>query len=426
MQLVDYNPAKLNEAIFGLEAMYQHRKANPKSKSDELYYELLLKFLVRFTTATEKGNYRVGGGAFTPSEILAAMDIVLYPALPVAGIVANPQSLRQDMFNTALEMGLPVAVCSAQRMWAGAIGLGYIPRPDIIVDTTHTCDDSLSGRLIADILDVPSYRIDRPLIYTEDAVSYYMAELQGFIHFLEDKTKRKLDWDRLEQAVEYSRQVDEIKKDIAEMRKAVPTPMRNRQMVSMEIVDFYWTGYPEAVEFYKVLRDEMRERVDTGKGGIPEERLRLLCFNLPPTHALKLLDWWEKEWGAVSIGEPLFTNMYRASELDPQKPLESLARKDFLGFCNCMYAPGEMLIEDCVRFAREYKVDGGVWYAPVACRANDAMIGMVTDALQKREGIPVVALDCDYMDPSHASEEQLRERTSVFFEMLKDRKAIRR
>jgi len=40
-------------------------------------------------------------------------------------------------------------------------------------------------------------------------------------------------------------------------------------------------------------------------------------------------------------------------------------------------------------------------------------------------GIPIAAFDCDYMDPAHASEEQLRERTAVFFEMLKDRKAVR-
>ena len=88
-------------------------------------------------------------------------------------------------------------------------------------------------------------------------------------------------------------------------------------MVYMEIMDFYWTGYPEAVEFYTILRDELKERVKMGRGGIPNEQLRLICFYFPPTHALKLLDWWEQKWGAVSISEPLFFNIYRMADLNP-------------------------------------------------------------------------------------------------------------
>ncbi len=71
----------------------------------------------------------------------------------------------------------------------------------------------------------------------------------------------------------------------------------------------------------------------------------LLYF--PPTYAIPIMKWWEKEWGAVSVAEPLFT-IYPSDEyiLDPGNPLESLAKKEFLdGFAFRQFLPGQRVAE---------------------------------------------------------------------------------
>ena len=425
MRADNFDPGALEAAIEGHTASIEFFKSQPDKKSDLIFMEISQKFLKRFKKAADDGDFLIASGGLLPAEIIAAMDLVPYLGIPLALRVGFFDEQRHQMIDTSRVEGMPTGTCSAQNMWMGAVALGYLPVPDVVLGTSHVCDDgNYQGALISSLLEVPTYRLDRPFYYSEDALRYYMAELETFIKFLEEKTNRRMDRDRLAEVIEYSRQANELRSEIEELRKRVPSPMRNRDIFKLQIAEFFWCGHPESVEMCRAIRDDLKERIEKGQDGTAEEKLRIMLLYFPPTYAIPIMKWWEKEWGAVSVAEPLFT-IYPSDEytLDPNNPLESLAKKEFLdGFAFRQFLPAQQVAEDCVRLAEDYRVDGGIWYAPHHCRAQNSMIKIVTDALKEKTGVLTCVIDTDYADSRYAPEDTLKEKTALFFEILNESK----
>lgn len=148
-----------------------------------------------------------------------------------------------------------------------------------------------------------------------------------------------------------------------------------------------YMGAPEAVEYLRAVRDEIRERVKCGKGYV-EERYRLIALFTPPNYNWKLLDWMEREHGACIVAEP-YNSHWGDFEYDFSRPWLTLARRAF---------------------------------RHPTCRQTCATIRTVKDALSERVGIPTLVLDMDTGDPSFISDEELKDKLESFFEMLAERK----
>jgi benzoyl-CoA reductase/2-hydroxyglutaryl-CoA dehydratase subunit BcrC/BadD/HgdB len=82
--------------------------------------------------------------------------------------------------------------------------------------------------------------------------------------------------------------------------------------------------------------------------------------------------------------------------------------------CAC-FTPNEERLDDIVRLAREYKVDGVVHYNLQFCHtyANEAV--KVEKTLEKA-GIPLLRVETDYSDEDAG---QLRTRVDAFLEMIR-------
>jgi len=61
-----------------------------------------------------------------------------------------------------------------------------------------------------------------------------------------------------------------------------------------------------------------------------------------------------------------------------------------------------------------------VYYAHVGCRHTCATIKLFKDILNEID-VPVLTLDCDILDPTITSEEEMREKLERFYELLEDR-----
>jgi benzoyl-CoA reductase/2-hydroxyglutaryl-CoA dehydratase subunit BcrC/BadD/HgdB len=126
------------------------------------------------------------------------------------------------------------------------------------------------------------------------------------------------------------------------------------------------------------------------------------------------------EHGAVSVVEPFFT-FWGEGHLDPAKPLEGVAKKSYMIPEIRMYGPLDNRAIDAIRqCARDYKVDGAVYWADVGCRHSCATIKLFKDVLEEID-LPVVTIDCDVVDPTGTSEAEVRAKLEQFFEMLEDR-----
>ena len=86
-----------------------------------------------------------------------------------------------------------------------------------------------------------------------------------------------------------------------------------------------------------------------------------------------------------------------------------------------MYGPlGERALKDIVDSAEQYKVDGAIYWAFMGCRHTCATVRLFKDILKEID-VPVLTLDCDIVDPTINSEEEIQEKLEQFFELLEDR-----
>jgi benzoyl-CoA reductase/2-hydroxyglutaryl-CoA dehydratase subunit BcrC/BadD/HgdB len=86
-----------------------------------------------------------------------------------------------------------------------------------------------------------------------------------------------------------------------------------------------------------------------------------------------------------------------------------------------MYGPlDDRAVKSIVDCAEQFKVDGAIYYADVGCRHTCAMVKLFKDILNEID-VPVLTVDCDIVDPTITSEEEMREKLEQFFELLEDR-----
>lgn len=170
----------------------------------------------------------------------------------------------------------------------------------------------------------------------------------------------------------------------------------------------------------ETLRDELRQTVDMGKGAVDTERFRLMSFFTPPMYLMGFLEQMCQERGAVSVIEPFFTH-WQDGELDPSMPLESVAQKLGMRPEMRMCRPlDEQVFDDIVGSAKDYSVNGAVYYASVGCRHCCATVKIFKDTLSEAN-VPTLTLDCDVVDHTIVPKEEVREKLERFFELLEER-----
>ncbi len=251
-------------------------------------------------------------------------------------------------------------------------------------------------------------------------MSYLTNELAEMIRFLEQQSGRKMDMKHLREVVANADRQIQLYREINELRKAIPSPFNPLGFLQLISVGYLFSGQHEATEYLQTLRDELHADVEARKGAVAQEHFRIMTLFTPPMYLMGFLEKISQQYGAVSVTEPFFCNWAEGS-LDPDKPLESIAKKSFMQPVMNMFGPvGDDAIRQVTDSARDYKVDGAIYYADVGCRQGCAMIKTFKDALNDID-IPVLTVDCDVVDPSVTSEDEIREKLERFFELLEDR-----
>jgi len=386
------------------------------------YLDLVARYFERANSARDERKPLVGHLTLCPTEIFYAMDLV---PLEVAmyGLFKTFLGGVGSYLEMAAQFGLPPEICSVHRATDAMTIEGAFPRPDIFVATTQTCDNvPKTVEVMAELYKSPYFILDCPYTYTERTVNYRVREYQDLIRFLEEQTGRKMDYDRLKEAVRKSYRVTELCVEINQLKKAVPAPLPCEGIFAQAAVNFLLAGTDEAVEFFTLMRDEVKWRVDHRIGAIPNERFRLLLPFVIPFWDMSLMEWMQQEHGATIVMDLVSIwaedgKWFR----DPDKPLENLARKTFFNPGYQLQGPMTDLLECVVQNAIDSKVDGAVIFAHRGCRSFGACIRSVKDELQKL-GVLSVVIDCDIVDKSFTSREEVVEKLEGFFERLEERK----
>jgi benzoyl-CoA reductase/2-hydroxyglutaryl-CoA dehydratase subunit BcrC/BadD/HgdB len=413
---------RIDSLIRACRLLLKMNQAKPDGRlSERKYYQMLSNYYNRLLKAREENRFVAAHTVFFPAEILYAMDIVPMHTETTTWMISLFTGECTELVSAGQELGLASEICTPHRGLAGAFKTGAVPRPDVILWSNMICDNTAkSGELLMEINQCPGFFLDHPFQQSKEEEMYLVHELQEMIEFLEKHSGNVMDWKRLSEIVSNMDRQIELFRDICELRKAVPTPFHTQGFLELLTIDYLFPGQPEAIDYLETLKSELAESVETGQGAVPDERFRLMSFFIPPMYLMGFLDRVSREYGAVSVTEPFFT-FWDEGRLNPDRPLESVAQKSYMLPEMRMYGPlDDRALRSIVKCAQDYRVDGAIYYADIGCRHTCATAKLFKDILNDID-VPVLTLDCDVVDPTVTSEEEVREKLERFFELLEER-----
>ena len=156
-------------------------------------------------------------------------------------------------------------------------------------------------------------------------------------------------------------------------------------------------------------------RMEQGRPGVPDEKLRLLWIQNRIQFNNPLVEMLEKEYQANTVSDEL--NDIYWDPLDPDDPYTGMARRAISIPLN---GGIQGRIKHLQKLARNYKLDGAINPCNWGCRQGSGARGLISDGL-KEIGLPVLNLEVDCVDKRNFAEGQLRTRLEAFVEMLESR-----
>jgi benzoyl-CoA reductase/2-hydroxyglutaryl-CoA dehydratase subunit BcrC/BadD/HgdB len=396
--------------------------SNPEFKeSHRIYYSILADYYSRLLKAEEEGNFIAAHTIFFPVEILYAMNIVPMHIEITSWMSALFSGNCANLLSASSEVGLAPEICSPYRVLTGALSKNFIPRPDVILWTNLICDNAAkSGELVMHMADCPGFFVDYPFQQTDEEKRYLKEEFEEVIDFLEKQSGQKIDWNRLSENVGRTDEQIELYREINKLRQNIPSPFPPQDFLKLFTVDCLVSGQPEATEYLEAVRQELVGKVCDDKKDSPVERFRVMNIGMPPILQMAAIDRVSKEYGITAVADPFFC-IWPEERLDPQQPLDSILKKISMNPIMVMYGPlDERIIKTVVDCATQYKTDGTIYYAHVACRQSAALIKLLKDALNEID-VPVLILDCDVIDNTVTPDDEMCKKLEQFYELLEER-----
>ena len=391
------------------------------------------------------GQGRKVAATFVPgnlNELLMCFDFAR--SLPETNALQNGMRKKSGKFIMDAERdGQSEDVCTYVKADLGMMQGGEIgptgdplPRPDILLLSYTGCFTFMKWfELIRHkygcetvMLHVP-YQADGKI--TPSMREYVVKQLkETVIPTLERVSGVKFDIDRLRGYMRESVKAEENLVHVLQSAKNRPSPIDGYFGAVYYIGPIFtaFRGTPEATEYYRVLRNEIDERVRLGKGPVTpdgdmgEEKYRLIVEGPPNWTSFR--DFWKMfyEEGAVVVSSTyakvggLYDFGFRH---DPENPLESLA--DYCLGCYTNHSlPGRIQI--ICDYMEQYQADGLLINSIKSCNSFSAGQLLMLREVEKRTGKPAAFIETDLVDPRYFSAANVKNRLESYFQMIKQKR----
>ena len=177
-------------------------------------------------------------------------------------------------------------------------------------------------------------------------------------------------------------------------------------------------GEQRAVDFYKQLLVELKQRIAEGVAAIDDEQFRLYWEGMPIWGKLRELSTQFAELNTCVLAST-YCSSWVFPALDPDDPFDSMARAyiELLIVRDENYK--EKYFEDQIN---RYKIDGMIFHDAKTCPNNSNNRYGMPERLAKKYGMPNLVIHGDLNDLRCYSEEQARTNIEAFIEQLAEKK----
>ncbi|MBI2894532.1 MAG: 2-hydroxyacyl-CoA dehydratase [Deltaproteobacteria bacterium] len=357
-----------------------------------------------------------------PVELLRPLGFhTVYPENH--GALCGVQRIVPELSDAAEKEGWSRDLCSYARTDLGSVLLGKtpagrLPKPDLLACCTNICQTVLYWyRCLADHFRVPLVLLDTPYVYGEARphhLEYVRDQLGELIEVVEKLTGKRVDMDEIVGIVRKAREGTRLWGECLATARARPAPWTGIDGFFHLAPIVTLRGSEECNAYYRLLLDELGDRVKRGIGGIVDERRRLLWDNLPMWYGVRELSTLLAERGFNFVCTT-YTNAWAeaGSRIDPADPMGSAV----LAYTHIILnqdLPNRLDIMR--RLSKDYSVDGAVLHSDRSCKPYS--IGQIDlkERLARELGIRVLILEADHNDQRAWSPEQGNTRLGAFME----------
>ncbi len=394
---------------------------------------------------TAKAEGRKVAATFVPgnlNELIMCFDMA--NNLPEINAIQNGMRKKTGAYIMEAEKrGHSEDVCTYVKADLGMIAKGNIgpdgqqlPNPDLLLLSYTGCFTFMKWfELLRDqyhcetaMLHVP-YQGDGRI--TKNMISYVVRQLrEEVIPKLERVSGVKFDIDRLRENLRRSARAEEDFVWVLESAKSRPSPI-DAYFGGVYYIGPIFTafrGSEDAVEYYRMLRAEIADRLANGQGPVTPsgdmkaERFRLVVEGPPNWTSFR--DFWKMFYdeGAVVVASSYTKvgGIYdRGFRHDPDHPLESLAEY-CLGCYTNHNLPGR--IDLLAQYIEEYQADGLLINSIKSCNSFSAGQLLMLREIERRTGCPGAFIESDLVDPRYFSPANIKNRLESYFQMIDQRR----
>lgn len=392
----------------------------PKIAATEQMKQLITDYYIEAKTTEEKPICWITSGG--PVEFLIAMGVIpVYPENH--GAMCGASKIAVGLAEIAEGMGFSPDVCSYARLdiggaltKGGAIP-GGLPEPDFLLCCNNICGTVVKWyEELARMFDVPMFLFDTPFIHGSKpahATEYVKRQCLELISFLEEHTRTKWSDERFEQVALLSVEGVELWKEVLKTAESRPSPFTCFDAFIHMAPIVTLRGTQEVVEYYKLLRDEMWQRVADGVGAVPDEKFRLIWDNIPIWYEMRNLGNLFAGNGACLVADTYTTAW--AVDIRIEDPLTSMADAYTKVYLNISI---DLMLEQLTALMERFSADGLVMHSNRSCKPYSLGQYDLARAVTERTGKPALIIEADMTDSRAYSEAQTRQRVEAFLESL--------
>lgn len=355
-----------------------------------------------------------------PVELLRVFKI--HPAYPeqYAAIYSTGKATAQ-LCKVAEVAGYSQDLCSYARSNIGGVmrpdlaPLKGMPKPDLLVACNNICGTVLKWyEVLARHFDVPLLVLDTPYLTEENtpqAKEYVLEQLQAMITELEKITGRSFDEKELAKQLKISQETTGLWKEARQYCQSRPSPLNAPDLFIHMAPIVVLRGTKEGRDYYRLFRDEVKERAALSQGAIGNERIRLVWDNIAIWPKVFSFNKMFTERGACFV-----TDTYSggwAIDHAPGSPLESLAATYTKVFLN--HSP-DFRAKQLIQLIEDYQADGFVMHSNRSCKPYSLVQEVIRRRVMKETGVPGLMIEADMADPRAYAEEPIRNRVQAFLE----------
>lgn len=358
-----------------------------------------------------------------PPEIIHGMGLVTF--IPELMGLMGPMVVGECMepyIDAAENEGIPPDLCSLVKSTIGQAVMDVLPEPCAVVASNMPCDGGMHlYLLIEEKMRVPVFRLDVPYrFYTQEAVDYFVGELERLIAWLEEHTPGKMDWERMKAIVEERNKMAACEMELWEMLKNRPAPMAGDPVIISHLYAYnVMPGHPDSTKIFQEITEIARYNLENKISAIAEEKYRVLVWNAPTFMFPDLFNWAENTWGCALIMDSMtFSRLPLINTDSRESMLRGLAETIMTApMARHTRGPAERYVDDVFYLVKQFHLDM-VWVAGhIGCKNTQAVAGMLREKC-KLADIPVLFIHYDLSDTRIVNEKGIKEQVNRFMETV--------